>query len=132
MSKNDIHHLSRRHIAASTLMMLLVILNLVLLVVLLIVRPTTLLWPLIRTIFALLLSMYALYLTRELQIPSNLRASKLLAIITSYTLIASAVFLWLVGNLPWWMIVGQWITVIIYATFGGILASIISSQRKHA
>lgn len=132
MSKNDIHHLSRRHIAASTLMMLLVILNLVLLVVLLIVRPTTLLWPLIRTIFALLLSMYALYLTRELQIPSNLRASKLLAIITSYALIASAVFLWLVGNLPWWMIVGQWITVIIYATFGGILASIISSQRKHA
>jgi hypothetical protein len=113
-------------------MMLLVILNLVLLVVLLIVRPTTLLWPLIRTIFALLLSMYALYLTRELQIPSNLRASKLLAIITSYALIASAVFLWLVGNLPWWMIVGQWITVIIYATFGGILASIISSQRKHA
>lgn len=132
MSKISTYNITWQHALASALTALLAVLNIVLLVVLLVVRPEGLFLLLIRTVFALLLSLYALFLTRELQNSANRRAGKVLAIITGYALVASAVFLGLVGNLPWWMTGGQWITVVIYVLFGLVLASILIQRKPTA
>lgn len=113
-----------QYVAATLHMMVLAALNGTVLALLLIVRPEPFLLLLLRTIFALLLSMYAMYLTRGLRERTGRRVITVLAIISAYALFASAIFLWLIDNLPWWMVVTQWATVVVYITFVLLLTSL--------
>ncbi|MBF4561252.1 hypothetical protein ITJ38_05535 [Agreia pratensis] len=119
-----------QHVAATLHMMVLAVLNTSVLVLLLVVRPEPFLLLLLRTTFALLLSMYAMYLTRGLRDRNNRRVIKVLTIITAYALLASAIFLWLVDNPPWWVVVTQWVTVVIYIAFGLLLATLPRERSR--
>jgi|GEM_PF-5837121 len=101
----------------------LVFANIGALIVILVSHTSPFLSLLVRTVFALLFSMYVLALTKQLRDGNRKRARRSIVLVCVYAVVASILYLMFVSGLPDWVIYLQWTTLGCYVIQLGIVSS---------
>lgn len=122
---------TNRHVMSITLISFgLLVMNLCIIILVFIFMPQPYVAIVVRSIFALLLSLYAISLARNLSTANSKNARKYFQRICMYVLAISAIFLVVIRDIPLWLYGVQIITVLCYSTVLVLLTR--NSMEVHA